>query len=93
MASGDVGATREGAAGEVAASGMKGSPHAILGTENAPSSLPLHPASSEKTRLEEVENALKENAAHTTALSSKLSEDLDKIRTAWENQGFYFTAE
>ena len=48
--------------------------------------------SSVEARLEEVESALKENAAHTTALSSKLSEDLDKIRTDWDRNGFDFTA-
>ena len=51
-----------------------------------------HPSSVE-ARLEEVENAVKENAAHTTALSSKFDEDLAKIKDIWENTGRDFSAE
>ena len=47
-------------------------------------------SSSVEARLEEVVNALKENADHTTALSSKVDEDLDKIRLAYSTVGFDF---
>ena len=50
-------------------------------------------ASSVEVGPEEVHNALKENAAHTTALSMKVSEDLDKIRAEWDRNGFNFTAQ
>ena len=50
-------------------------------------------ASSVEVRGEEVHNALTANAAHTSALSSKLSEDLDKIRAEWDRNGFNFSAE
>ncbi len=55
-------------------------------------SLP-QPASSVEVRGEEVHNALKANGADTLALSSKLSEDLDKIRAEWDRNGFNFTDE
>ena len=61
--------------------------------DNSEEILPLHPASSAEARLEEVENALNENAAHTTDLSSKFNEDLDKIRTNRENESFDIIAE
>ncbi len=50
-------------------------------------------SSSVEARLENVGNVLKENAAHTTALTNKISDDLDKIRADWDRNGFDFTAE